>query len=124
MISDFTDMCSMRDKIAKYRKSERFNFKRLNSLVDDTKSSVEFLQEMKILPKSGRCDKCEMPTKTGLVLPARGNYVAFRCGPCKRNLSIRRGTFFYRSLISYRKFVLLLYTFVQWTWTYQQIIKV
>ena len=76
-----------------------------------------FLQDRNILPKSSTCSNCHTVQH---LLEYKKNYVFFRCRNCWSKRSVRSGTILSKSKISLRRFILLCYTFVQWTWKYTQ----
>ena len=116
------------DRICKYRINRNFNLGRLLSLIPDQSQQIEFLQTLGILPKEQKCEKCtkasgETILATKLVIPENNHYVHFRC-KCTAKISIRRGLFMFASKLSFRRFILLAYSFTRWTWSYDQTIQV
>ena len=102
--------------LSKY-KNTRINLGKLVQMILDIESQVNFLQESKILPKSNNCEKCSEPRNS---LEYKKNYVYFKCEKCQGKQSVRHGTILSKSRMSMRRFILLTYTFVQWSWKYSQ----
>ena len=103
----------------RWQVSENKNKSTLRSCnkIPDLESQVSFLQETNILTKSQTCNKCN--TVNGDIIYEK-RYAYVRCNTCWSKTSIRKGTLLSRSKMSLRRFILLCYTFVQWTWTYAQ----
>ena len=104
-------------KMTRFRKSKNINFGKLNNKIPDLESQVNFLQETKVLPNSQTCQKC---TSENDEIIYEKNYAYVRCKTCWSKTSIRKGTLLSKSSMSLRRFILLCYSFVQWTWTYKQ----
>ena len=104
-------------KMTRFRKSKNINFGKLNNKIPDLESQVNFLQETKVLPNSQTCQKC---TSENDEIIYEKNYAYVRCKTCWSKTSIRKGTLLSKSSMSLRRFILLCYSFVQWTWTYTQ----
>ena len=99
-------------------KNLRINMGKLLGKIPDLKSQIKFLQDTKILPDKQTCSKCNKVLRKATV---EGNFVFFRCGMCKKRISIRKGTILWNSKLSLRRFILLVYSFTQQTWTYKQV---
>ena len=99
-------------------KSKRINMGKLIVKIPDLKSQVKFLQNTDILPETMTCDPCN---RTLTKISFEGNFVFFRCGNCKKRISIRKGTVLYNSKLSLRRFILIVYAFTQANWTYKQV---
>ena len=100
-----------------FYKSPRINLGRLMTLIGSLLSQFNFLQETNILPKSQMCDTCNQE----LSIPkSRGNFVYYKCSKCKTQISSRKGTILAHAKISFRRFILLAYSFCQFNWTYDQ----
>lgn len=100
-----------------FYKSPRINLGRLMPMVSNLKGQVKFLQETEVLPVTQNCEKCDtVLTKQN----NRGYFVYFRCGKCKTMTSVRKGTILSKAKISFRRFILLIYAFCQFNWTYGQ----
>ena len=104
-------------KKATLKKNPRINLGKLLELIPNIENQVNFLQELDILPKHKICEKC---TRVQDRLEFSKNYVFFRCHVCKTKQSVRGGTILSKSHLSLRRFILVCYTFVQFTWTYSQ----
>ena len=100
-----------------FYKSPRINLGRLMTLIGSLLSQLTFLQETNILPKSQMCDKCNQELSSP---KSRGNFVYYQCGKCKSKISSRKGTILANAKISFRRFILLAYSFCQFNWTYDQ----
>ena len=89
----------------------------LEHFISNIYSQLNFLQETNILPKSQSCDSCNQE----LTKPkCRGNFVFYKCTKCKVKISARRGTILSNAKISFRRFILLAYSFCQFNWRYDQ----
>ena len=77
------------------------------------------LQEHGVLPKSTVCEGC-CETLSSVHCGAK-QYYFFFCNKCKKKTSIRRKTILSFASISFRKLILLIYTFVACLWTYKQV---
>ena len=98
-------------------KNLRINIGKLLGKIPDLKSQIKFLQDTNILPTSQTCTNCnKLLNKSS----AEGSSVFFRCGRCKKKISIRKGTILWNSKLSLRRFILLVYSFTQQNWTYKQ----
>ena len=104
-------------KKATLKKNPRINLGKLLELIPSIEDQVNFLQELDILPKHKICEKC---TRVQDRLEFSKNYVFFRCHECKTKQSVRGGTILSKSHLSLRRFILVCYTFVQFTRTYSQ----
>ena len=86
-------------------------------MIQDLKGQVSFLQDTGILPCEQNCKDCnKVLTKQG----NKGYFVYYRCGSCKKRVSIRDGTILSGAKLSFRRFILLVYAFCQFNWTYAQ----
>ena len=84
---------------------------------NDLKGQVSFLQETGILPCEQKCTDCnKVLTKQG----NKGYFAYYRCGTCKKRVSIRDGTILSGAKLSFRLFILLVHAFCQFNWTYAQ----
>ena len=86
--------------------------------ISDLKSQIKFLQDTNILPSTQTCIPCN---KVLNKMCNEGSFVYFRCGKCKKRVSIRKGTVLWNSKLSLRRFILLVYSFTQYNWTYKQV---
>ena len=100
-----------------FRKTKNINLGKLLKQIPDLEAQVSFLQKTNILPSSQECHKCKIFCDD---LIFQQNYAYFRCKTCWTKMSIRSKTLLSKSRMSIRRFILLCYTFVQWTWTYTQ----
>ena len=71
------------------------------------------------MPKSTVCEGC-CETLSSVHCGAK-QYYFFFCNKCKKKTSIRRKTILSFASISFRKLILLIYTFVACLWTYKQV---
>ena len=113
--------------IEKYRVHKNWNLGRLLKIIQEQSDQVDFLQALDILPREQVCEVCSKikgceVKATNIVIPD-SHYVHFRC-KCQARISIRKNSFFYKSHISFRRFILLAYSFTAWTWTYSQTAQV
>ena len=99
-------------------KSLRINIGKLLGKISDLKSQIKFLKDTNILPNTQTCQPCN---KVLTKLSIEGNFAFFRCSQCKRRVSIRKGTVLSNSKLSLRRFILLVYSFLQHNWTYNQV---
>ena len=76
------------------------------------------IQEHSILPRSKVCDVCSLEMA---VYSNKDQYYYFQCRKCKTKQSLRRGTILNMANISFRKFILLAYIFVNNLWSYKQV---
>ena len=100
-----------------FYKSPRINLGRLMPMIQDLKGQVKFLQDTEILPTQQTCMGCN---KVLNKQRSRGYFVYFQCSTCKKQISARRGTVLSDARISFRRFILLVYAFCQFNWTYDQ----
>ena len=100
-----------------FRKNPKINLGKLILLIPTLAAQVYFLQETHILPKTGQCEKCN---NIQTEVEFDRNYVFYRCHQCKTKQSVRKGTILSKSHISLRRFIPICYSFVQFTWTYNQ----
>jgi hypothetical protein len=77
------------------------------------------LQEHGVLPKSTVCEGC-CKTLSSVLCGAKQYYLFF-CNKCKKKTSIRRKTILSLASISFRKLILLMYTFVACLWSYKEV---
>ena len=103
--------------ISTFRKNPKITLGKLILLIPTLALQVYFLQETHILPRSGKCEKCN---NIQTQLEFNRNYIFFRCHQCKTKQSVRKGTILSKSHLSLRRFILICYAFVQFTWTYYQ----
>ena len=68
-------------------KSVRINLGKLIGKVSDQKSQIKFLQDTNVLPKTQTCHTCN---KVLHKMSSIGTFVFFRCGNCKKRISIRK----------------------------------
>ena len=100
-----------------FYKSPRVNLGRLTPLLQDLKGQIEFLEKTEILPTKQTCTDCDQ------VLTKRSNkgyFVYYRCTKCSKRISARSGTILSGSKLSFRRFILMVYSFCQFNWTYGQ----
>ena len=71
-------------------KSVRINLGKLIGKISDHKSQIKFLQDTNILPTTQTCVPCN---KVLTKLSSQGTSVFFRCGVCKKKVSIRKVNF-------------------------------
>ena len=105
------------NNVLNFRRNPKITLGKLILLIPTLATQVYFLQETHILPKSGQCGKCD---NIQTELEFDRNYVFFRCHQCKTKQSIRKNTILSKSHLSLRRFILICYAFVQFTWTYHQ----
>ena len=74
--------------------------------ISDLKSQIKFLQDTNILPSTQTCIPCNTVLNK---MCNEGSFVYFRCGKCKKRVSIRKGTVLWNSKLSLRRFILLVY---------------
>ena len=97
-----------------FYKSPRVNLGRLTPLLQDLKGQIEFLEKTEILPTKQTCTDCDQ------VLTKRSNkgyFVYYRCTKCSKRISARSGTILSGSKLSFRRFILMVYSFCQFNWT-------
>ena len=99
-------------------KNLEINIGKLLGKIPDLKSQIKFLQDTKILPCTQTCTTCNKVLQKPTT---EGSFVFFRCGRCKKKVSIRKGTILWNSKLSLQRFNLLVYSFTQQTWTYKQV---
>ena len=100
-----------------FYKSPRINLGRLMPMVSDIKNRWNFCRRQTCCTKTQSCEKCDTMLKKQ---SNRGYFVYFRCGKCKTRTSVRKGTILSNAKISFRRFILLIYAFCQFNWTYDQ----
>ena len=71
------------------------------------------------MPKHKICDKCD--SNLSEVHSNNNGYHYFYCSTCRKKYSLRNGTILSMAHVTFRKFVLLVYTFISCIWTYKQV---
>ena len=100
------------------RKPTRISLVKLGSMPSNTSDQVKFCQTYNILPTDHVCEKCgKQVSKVHL----KGTESFFRC--CQKKQSLKKGTILENCKIIIRKFILLMYTFIVLTFTYNQVME-
>ena len=96
----------------------KVNLVKLGAKLSTTSDQIKYCQENNILPSETNCNKCGKVLSTG---HRNGNECYFRC--CQKKYNLRKNTLLENAKISLRKFILLIYCFVNPTFTYSQVME-
>ena len=80
----------------------------LTLMMTSMSSTINRLQQMRILPTLGTCSNCSSPTG---AFKSEGLYNYFWCSNCKKKKSLLQNTFLSNSNTTLHDFVLLMYLF-------------
>ena len=80
---------------------------------------IPYFQHFNILPETHMCGNCEK-AHSNIVIREHKAYFVCPTPKCREKKTVRTGTFLYNSNLSLTRIILLIYSFTQVNWTYDQ----